>query len=92
MRKQFVLVAVLAAVLLTGCADVSPNVQQCVTVDAYGFWGGMWHGMIIWFSFIGSWFSDDIAVYAYNNTGGWYNFGFLMGIGSSASGAYKTLK
>ena len=72
---------ILCVVLLTGCADVSPHVELCVTSDPYGFWGGLWHGMIMFFSWIGSMFSNDIAVYAYDNNGGWYDFGFILGLG-----------
>ena len=32
---------------------------------------------------------DDVAVYAYNNNGAWYDFGFLLGVGAFASGATK---
>jgi len=80
--KLFLLIAVAMTIVLTGCADVS-HVQDClpVTEHTYGFWGGVWHGMITWFSFIGSLFSDDIAVYAVNNNGGWYDFGFVGGLG-----------
>jgi len=75
-----VLVILVIAVAVTGCAD-TVNVQKCLPEDPYGFFGGFWHGMITPFSFIGSFFSSDIAVYAVNNTGGWYDFGFLLGIG-----------
>lgn len=78
--KYVLLVCV--ALLLTSCADVSPYVERCVTVDQYGFWSGCWHGCIIVFSWIGSLLSDDIAIYAYDNNGGWYNFGFILGVGS----------
>ena len=80
--KHFLFIAVAMILTLTGCADVS-HVQDCLqeTEHTYGFWGGAWHGMITWFSFIGSLFSDDIAVYAVNNNGGWYNFGFVGGLG-----------
>ena len=73
---------ILTAIALTGCADVS-HVQEClpITEHTYGFWGGMWHGMISQVAFIGSLFSDDIAIYAVNNNGGWYNFGFVGGLG-----------
>jgi len=67
-------------IILTGCADVE-QVEKCFTGHTYGFWGGVWHGMIASLSFIGSLFSDDIAVYALNNNGGWYDFGFVFGIG-----------
>ena len=73
---------ILSILLLTGCADVS-NIHSCLPLaeHTYGFWGGVWHGMICQFSFIGSLFSDDIAVYAINNNGGWYDFGFVGGLG-----------
>jgi hypothetical protein len=83
-RKRIVgviiLIIVIALFALTSCADVS-HVQQCLppTEHTYGFWGGTWHGMIMVPSFIGSLISDDIAVYAVNNNGGWYDFGFVGG-------------
>lgn len=82
--------------LLSGCADVS-DVQSCIKVDeyTYGFFGGLWHGIIIMFSFIGSLFSDDICVYAINNNGGWYDLGFVIGLGglgTSVKGARNLSK
>lgn len=71
--------------LLTGCADVSPQMLSCAPSDPYGFWGGLWHGIVAPISFFGSIFSDDIALYAMNNTGGWYDFGFILGIGGLSS-------
>lgn len=67
---------------VTGCADVS-HVQNCLPPleHTYGFWGGVWHGMIAQFSFVGSLFSDEIAIYAINNNGAWYNFGYVGGLG-----------
>ena len=74
-------ILILTALLLLGsCAD-SQTVSECVTGSSYGFWGGLWHGMISGISFIGSLFFEDISVYALNNNGGWYDFGFLAGIG-----------
>lgn len=49
--------------------------------DAYsppGFWSGLLHGFLIFFSFIGSLFTD-IRIYAFPNAGGWYDFGYLIG-------------
>ncbi len=70
----------IAMLILTGCADTS-NIDQCLrpSEHTYGFWGGTWHGMIMGLSFIGSLFDNDIAVYAVNNNGGWYDFGFVGG-------------
>lgn len=86
---SYSLCIVLVAFLFTGCADVSPHVETCITSSPYGFWGGLWHGMIAVFAFIGSLFTDDIAIYAYNNNGGWYDFGFVLGIGALGISATK---
>jgi len=87
------LYVLLTLALFTGCADVT-SIEACATIDSYGVWGGLWHGFIVGFSFIGSLFSDDIAIYAINNTGGWYDFGFVLGLGgiSSTSVSFKTRK
>jgi hypothetical protein len=71
----------LTIIVLTGCADVS-HVNDCLesTEHTYSFFGGVWHGLIIQFSFVGSLFSDDIAIYAVNNNGWPYDFGFVGGL------------
>jgi hypothetical protein len=84
MKKLFVLLLLL--VVFTGCADVTP-IENCVDDDPYGFFSGLWHGFIVVFSFIGSLFSDSIAIYAVNNTGGWYDFGFVLGSGLLIGGS-----
>jgi hypothetical protein len=83
MKKQEInraMYTLLAAVLLTGCAEVIP-IQECVSNEPYGFLGGLWHGIIAPVSFVVSLFSDSIAMYAVNNNGGWYDFGFVLGAG-----------
>lgn len=65
--------------LFSSCASVVP-VEECLTGETYGFWSGLLHGLISPFSFIASLFSDDIAIYAINNNGGWYDFGFIFGV------------
>lgn len=78
MKALKILLFLSIALILTSCADVIP-VQECVTEDPYGFWNGLWHGFISPFAFIGSLFNDSIAIYAVNNNGAWYNFGFVIG-------------
>jgi hypothetical protein len=85
MKRSILLVLVVSVLFLSGCADVE-NVQQCVTGRTYGFWGGLWHGIIAPVSFIGQLFSDDIAIWAVNNNGGWYAFGFILGSGILGAG------
>ena len=63
------------AALFTGCATHSlGNVGNLP-----GFFKGLLHGFILLFSFIGSLFTD-YKIYAFPNSGGWYDFGFLLGV------------
>jgi hypothetical protein len=78
--KKLLLISCMT-LLLVSCAQVQPNVVNCLQGHVYGFWGGLLHGIIAPFAFIGSLFSDSISVWAVNNNGGWYTFGFLIGIG-----------
>ncbi len=71
---------VFTAVIFTACADVA-QIDACRAGTPYGFLGGLWHGIIAPVSFIGSVFSENIAMYAVNNYGGWYDFGFVLGAG-----------
>ena len=77
--RNYFLIA-LSCVLLTSCADVTP-IKECIVDTPCGFWSGLWHGIVAPLSFIGSLFIDDIAMYAVNNNGGWYDFGFVLGAG-----------
>ena len=82
-NKFYLLVMVALILFMSSCAGVTP-IEECVVEAAhgpYGFWSGLWHGIISPISFIGSLFFDHIAVYGVNNTGGWYDFGFLLGAG-----------
>ena len=72
---------ILLTLMMTSCAH-NTDVQQCLTGHTYGFWGGLWHGIIAPFALIGSLFNDNIAIWAPNNNGGCYAFGFLLGVGS----------
>ena len=44
------------------------------------FWYGLWHGIISFITLIIHIFNDHVLVYEINNTGGWYDFGFLVGV------------
>jgi hypothetical protein len=84
-KAIFILLAIFS---FYSCADVS-QIEKCVTDTPYGFWGGLWHGIIAPISFIGSLFRDDIAMYAVNNNGGWYDFGFVLGAGILFGGSSR---
>ena len=78
-RNPFLLTAVLfACILFASCAQVN-SVQACLSGEPYGFLHGLLHGFITPISFVAKLFGDDTAIYAVNNTGNWYDFGFLLG-------------
>ena len=47
-----------------------------------GFWAGFWHGNIAGITFVVSLFNKGVSIYETHNNGGWYNFGFLLGVSS----------
>jgi hypothetical protein len=75
-----VLLVLVVAMLFMGCADAVPY-DVLVEDEPYGFWSGLWHGICVPVSFVGSLIWEDIAIYAVNNNGGWYDFGFFIGVG-----------
>ena len=87
--KVIIFVAVLF--LFSACAHAT-DVQACVTAEPYGFFGGLWHGIIAPLSFFISLLSDNVAMYAVNNNGGWYDFGFVLGAGILFGGGSRASK
>jgi hypothetical protein len=79
---------ILIIFVFAACADVTP-IEACRNFKPYGFWAGLWHGMISPISFIFSLFNKDVAMYAVNNNGAWYNFGFVLGSGILFGGGSK---
>ena len=57
-----------------------------------GFWAGLWHGIILWITFIISLFNSKVGIYEKNNTGSGYNFGFILGASISLGGSGKTCR
>jgi hypothetical protein len=79
-KNYLPLLALFTLFFITGCAQSEP-VKHCLTGHTYGFLGGLWHGFIAPFDFIGMLFNDKITMYAQNNNGGLYALGFLIGGG-----------
>ena len=67
-----------AALALSACAATQQ--ADAVAPTAPGFWLGLWHGFIFPVAWIVSLFTDKVAVYAVPNNGGWYDFGYFLGI------------
>lgn len=83
---RLVLITVMLAALAACAAQMPEAVQH--TGDVPGFWWGLWHGFIFPWAFIGSLFVDHIAVYAVPNRGGWYDFGFFVGVTVLGGGSF----
>jgi hypothetical protein len=78
---RLTIVLIIAAVL-TACAT-----QPHLTADdPPGFWSGVLHGFTILFSLIGSIFYD-VRIYAFPNSGGWYDFGYFLGAAAFRGGS-----
>lgn len=87
-KTASVIYLVIIVVFLVSCAHVTP-IDDCITEKPVGFLHGLWHGIIAPVSFVISLFSDSIAMYAVNNNGGWYDFGFVLGAGILFGGGGK---
>ena len=81
------IVFIFFCLFLCGCADTLPTP---IYSDTVGFWYGLWHGMILPVSFFVGLFDDTVAIYATYNNGGWYDFGFLLGVGVFTSSSTVT--
>ncbi len=97
MKKALTVVGLLLLVVfvMAGCAPgmnelVAPRTAATHTA---GFWLGLWHGVIAPVTFIISLFTRNVEMYEVHNNGGWYNFGFILGIsiifGGGAGGASR---
>jgi hypothetical protein len=82
------LFVVAATLSLTACA--ATQASDAVAPNAPGFLLGLWHGFIFPVAWIVSLFAPKVAIYAVPNNGGWYDFGYFLGIVVFGVGARKT--
>ena len=78
------------ASLLALAACTATQASDAVAPQAPGFLLGLWHGLIFPLAWIASLFMPDVAVYAVPNNGGWYDFGYFLGIVVFGVGARKS--
>ena len=86
MRRLVPLAAILT---LTACA--ATQAPDAVAPQAPGFLLGLWHGFIFPVAWVVSLFVPKVAVYAIPNNGGWYDFGYFLGIVVFGVGARKSV-
>jgi hypothetical protein len=82
------LLAIAAILALAACA--ATQAPDAVAPNAPGFWLGLWHGFIFPVAWIVSLLVPKVAVYAVPNDGGWYDFGYFLGIVVFGVGARKS--
>src|SRR5690348_10835212 len=80
---------ILLCLLATACAATQDS--AAVAPAAPGFWLGLWHGFIFPVAWVVSLFAPGIAIYAVPNNGGWYDFGYFLGIVVFGVGARKSV-
>ena len=81
------LIAFGALAALAACATQSPAAVQPGTP---GFLLGLWHGFIFPVAWVISLFAPNVSVYAVPNNGGWYDFGYFLGIAVFGVGARES--
>jgi len=91
MRYFLGLVGVIGVLLMLSACTAAQN-PAAVNGDAPGFLLGVWHGFIFPIAWIVSLFVHDVSVYAVPNNGGWYNFGYFIGIVFLGVGSHGSRK
>lgn len=83
MRLMKIVLPLLSLSLLAACAS-----QPLIQPGSRGFFFGLWDGAIAPISFLISLFDSEVRIYAYPNSGLWYDFGFLIGLTCWAGGSH----
>ena len=76
-RAFYVLGLAAPMLVLSACARQS---AAAVVAGSPGFLQGLWDGFVFPFAWVVSLFVPEVAVYAVPNNGGWYDFGYFLGI------------
>ncbi|MES2989103.1 MAG: hypothetical protein V4808_14465 [Pseudomonadota bacterium] len=89
MTRARIALALAALTLLAACATQS---AQAVQPGAPGFLLGIWHGFIFPVAWFLSLIVPEVSIYAVPNNGGWYDFGYFLGICVFGVGANRGRK
>ena len=82
----------LALAALMPLAACATQVSSGVAPQAPGFLLGLWHGFIFPVAWFLSLIMPDVAIYAVPNNGGWYDFGYFLGVVVFGVGANRGKK
>jgi hypothetical protein len=89
-RALLPLAALPAFAALAACAR--QTLPGAVAAGAPGFFHGLWDGFIFPWAWLVSLFVPEVSVYQVPNNGGWYDFGYFLGMVVFGVGARKTTK
>lgn len=81
-HKRILLILLLilvAAFLISGCADRNLGEGSAGSDGVADFWAGLWHGLILPVAFVISLFDEGVGIYEIRNSGNLYNLGFVIG-------------
>ncbi len=94
MKKHVLILLLLVLVILAACTAGQNTVVDIPSESGRvaGFFLGLWHGFIAPVTFVISLFIDKISLYEIYNSGGWYDFGFVLGAGILFGGGGNAAK
>ncbi|MCW3111339.1 MAG: hypothetical protein JWQ09_5845 [Segetibacter sp.] len=92
MKTKYTILLLIGCLLLASCVAHQHEKVNPDEYIIYGFWYGLWHGIISPITFVISLFSDHISVWETHNNGGWYTFGFLLGVGTLGGSSGRSSK
>jgi len=86
-NKKIIFAIILCVAVLFALAACIPGDGTNYAENPAGFFRGLWHGLIVWISFIiGLFTGGDYAIYEAFNNGWRYNLGFLIGVSAHIGG------
>ena len=94
-KKIFLTLVIISLVLIVVSCTAGPNdFVKTPNSEEYlaGFFRGLWHGLILFITFIISLFNDNVAVYEVHNVGALYDLGFLIGVSIAFGGSGSASK
>jgi hypothetical protein len=83
LRKTPIQIILLSKILLLAACATQPMPNAG---NLPGFLEGFWNGITIFFSLIGHLIDPTIRIYAFPNSGGWYDLGFFVGTATFSGG------
>ena len=92
MTSKTIRLSALFVAMLALAACAAHQASTAVQPQAPGFLLGVWHGFIFPIAWFVSLFFPDVAVYAVPNNGGWYDFGYFVGIVFLGVGSHGSRK